>query len=180
MIKAIETVYNGYRFRSRVEARWAVFFDTLGIEYEYEKEGYDLPSGRYLPDFWLPQMLLRTTASEDYGVWLEVKPIEPNDHEYAVATELGEGTKAPVVVGCGLPRSSLQIEDGMYEVWPIWDNYMLFMKCYACGRVKVEFLESNYCICESCGGICDEQHPMIIAAERAAKQARFEFGERGT
>ena len=41
-IKPIETVYNGYRFRSRLEARWAVFFDTLGIEYEYEKEGYEI------------------------------------------------------------------------------------------------------------------------------------------
>jgi len=39
-IKAIETVYNGYKFRSRLEARWAVFFDALGIEYEYEKEGF--------------------------------------------------------------------------------------------------------------------------------------------
>lgn len=41
-IQAIETVYKGYHFRSRLEARWAVFFDTLGIEWEYEKEGYDL------------------------------------------------------------------------------------------------------------------------------------------
>ena len=37
-IKPIETVYNGYRFRSRLEARWAVFFDAAGIEYEYEPE----------------------------------------------------------------------------------------------------------------------------------------------
>ncbi len=51
-IKAIETIYNGYRFRSRLEARWAVFFDALGIKYEYEKEGYDLGElGWYLPDF---------------------------------------------------------------------------------------------------------------------------------
>jgi hypothetical protein len=28
-IKAIETSYKGYRFRSRLEARWAVFFDAL-------------------------------------------------------------------------------------------------------------------------------------------------------
>ena len=42
-IKAIPTKYNGYTFRSRQEARWAVFFDHLGIEYEYEKEGFDLP-----------------------------------------------------------------------------------------------------------------------------------------
>lgn len=51
-IKPIETVYNGYKFRSRLEARWAVFFDSLGIKYEYEPEGYRLPSGdKYLPDF---------------------------------------------------------------------------------------------------------------------------------
>lgn len=37
-IKPIETIYNGYRFRSRLEARWAVFFDALGVEYQYEPE----------------------------------------------------------------------------------------------------------------------------------------------
>lgn len=36
MIKAIETSYKGYRFRSRTEARWAVFFDALGVRWEYE------------------------------------------------------------------------------------------------------------------------------------------------
>ena len=34
-IKAIETYYKGYRFRSRLEARWAVFFDAACVEYEY-------------------------------------------------------------------------------------------------------------------------------------------------
>lgn len=54
-IKPIETIYNGYRFRSRLEARWAVFFDTLGIQYEYEPEGFKLSDGTmYLPDFYLP------------------------------------------------------------------------------------------------------------------------------
>ncbi len=34
--KAKETYYDGYRFRSRLEARWAVFFNNIGLEYEYE------------------------------------------------------------------------------------------------------------------------------------------------
>jgi len=55
MIKAIETKYKGYRFRSRTEARWAVFFDAMGWEWEYEKEGYDIDGTYYLPDFWLPK-----------------------------------------------------------------------------------------------------------------------------
>ena len=54
-IKPIETFYNGYRFRSRLEARWAVFFDSVGMPYEYETEGYILQDGTmYLPDFYLP------------------------------------------------------------------------------------------------------------------------------
>lgn len=33
--KAKETYYDGYRFRSRLEARWAVFFNNIGLEYDY-------------------------------------------------------------------------------------------------------------------------------------------------
>jgi len=52
MIKAIETRYRGYRFRSRLEARWAVCFDNLGINWDYEPEGFKLQNGEwYLPDF---------------------------------------------------------------------------------------------------------------------------------
>jgi len=32
-IKAIETEYDGHRFRSRLEARWAVFFNAVGLTY---------------------------------------------------------------------------------------------------------------------------------------------------
>jgi hypothetical protein len=50
-IRPIETRYKGYRFRSRLEARWAVVFDRLEIPWGYEVQGYALPSGPYLPDF---------------------------------------------------------------------------------------------------------------------------------
>lgn len=60
-IKPIETLYNGYRFRSRLEARWAVFFDVIGLKYEYEVEGYKMDGSevneiRYLPDFYIPSL----------------------------------------------------------------------------------------------------------------------------
>tara|TARA_R100001443_G_scaffold65698_2_gene74923 strand:- start:920 stop:1465 length:546 start_codon:yes stop_codon:yes gene_type:complete len=57
MIKSIETYYKGYLCRSRTEARWLVAFDKAGIQYEYEPEGFDLALvGKYLPDFYLPQV----------------------------------------------------------------------------------------------------------------------------
>ena len=57
-LRPIETRWKGYRFRSRLEARWAVFFDLLKLRWAYEVEGYHLPKGDlYLPDFqvWTPQ-----------------------------------------------------------------------------------------------------------------------------
>lgn len=62
-IKAIETKYRGYHFRSRLEARWAVFFDALGARWEYELEGFSFDGIAYLPDFFLP----------DLGIWCEIK-----------------------------------------------------------------------------------------------------------
>ena len=67
MIQAIQTQYKGYNFRSRLEAKWVCFFDAVGISWLYEPEGFELPSGRYLPDFWLP----------DLGMWVEVKGVLP-------------------------------------------------------------------------------------------------------
>lgn len=66
-LRAIETHFKGYRFRSRLEARWAVFFDALGLKWEYEPEGFVTSAGPYLPDFrvWTPQ---------GKPMWYEVKP----------------------------------------------------------------------------------------------------------
>lgn len=72
MIRAIETHYNGYRFRSRLEARWAVFFDALGLKWEYEPEGFQLPSGYYLPDF---KIRAWPDQSEGAYCYAEVKPL---------------------------------------------------------------------------------------------------------
>lgn len=68
-INAIETAYKKDKFRSRLEARWAVFFNALGIEYQYEEEGFEFETGafgkiRYLPDFYIPS----------WDKYIEIKP----------------------------------------------------------------------------------------------------------
>lgn len=67
-IKPKPTTYNGIKYRSRLEARWAVFFTTLGIHFEYEKHYFELPSGFYLPDFLIPSQEKFPKA-----LWIEVK-----------------------------------------------------------------------------------------------------------
>lgn len=106
---AIETVYNQYRFRSRLEARHAVFFDALGIKYEYEKEGYDLGGTWYLPDFWLP--------GEDR--WVEIKGQAPTEEEINKARTLSTCTQKHVSIlygeiGCPDPNTRERSSFSLY------------------------------------------------------------------
>jgi hypothetical protein len=58
--------------RRFVEARWAFFFDTLGIRYRYEPKRFWLqPDLSYLPDFWLV----------DHRCFIEIKGEKPEQRE---------------------------------------------------------------------------------------------------
>ena len=63
MARALPTKYDGTFYRSRAEARWAVFLKRLGIVFDYEYEGFATGPEAYLPDFLLPGQAL----------WAEVK-----------------------------------------------------------------------------------------------------------
>lgn len=213
-IRAIETEYAGCRFRSRTEARWAVFFDVLGLSWEYEPEGFDLGSIRYLPDFYV-----------DGVGWLEIKPAkEPTELELkkcsAFATnietmymllgapqlpkiEYGQinplhfgGMKvvrgsAAIMFGkveTDPPHSVIEsrphcwhqrVEDGSFLLWPVpaWevvgdDEADFFVFLSLSGKdvglpmakpFKHKKLDS----------------PDLVRAYKAARSARFEFGESG-
>ena len=191
-IKPIETFYNGYRFRSRLEARWAVFFDALEIKYEYEPEGYDLGKlGWYLPDFWLPQVKM----------FAEVKPTEFSPVELEKCRQLCKqsnygvlrlaGTPAqkpywgflpgPCVAGdCpGKPEECERCPDRSYEpgemdfflheshrYWLTEGRFFISMGCNhpeACKGCVLRFCENE----------------IGARAVSAARQARFEHGESG-
>ncbi len=65
-IPAIPTTYNERRYRSRLEAKWAAFFDAVGWKHEYEP--FDL--GEWSPDFLLKGHI---------DVLVEIKPITEID-----------------------------------------------------------------------------------------------------
>lgn len=104
-MKPIQTKYKGYHFRSRLEARWAVFLDALGVTWEYEPEGFDLgEAGWYLPDFKVFKNC-HGRVSEDY-VWLEIKGVPPSPSEQAKVLALAAASGKMVFVGIGLPDSA--------------------------------------------------------------------------
>lgn len=110
MMKAIDTIYNGYMFRSRLEARWAVFFDELEIAYEYEKEGYRLTREPYspidyLPDFWLPER----------DCFIEIKGQVPTPQEKSKAAYLALNSRKNVYIFFGNIHVPSEDEISVYK-----------------------------------------------------------------
>lgn len=181
-MKAKKTFYNNYYFRSKLEAKWAVFFDLMNIRWVYEPEAFICEDkSQYTPDFYLPDVSLRGEIS---GVYLEIKPknYESNDiYEGRISSSIDK----PLVLFCGDPIESIIdiqkhspfVENKNIQLSPNWDNCMVFMFCEECGKVKIEFDEGNYYYCNfcnssiSCGIIASELEKQAIKA----RNFRFKF-----
>lgn len=194
-IKAIETSYKGRLFRSRLEARWAVFFDAVGILWEYENEGYETPAGKYLPDFYI---YLRGYGNP--GWLFEVKPqsavtvgeksvCPPLDRRWFHAIQ---GSRTPLIVACGIP-SGQQVEQWMELTGGlhILGKNILGGK-YADDPSDCHYPHNMFGICECCDritiGHCNDfginkRVPHITERVRraldTATSARFEYGKQG-
>lgn len=167
MLKPIETTYNGYRFRSRLEARWAVFFDALGLPYAYEAEGYDLDGLWYLPDFWLPTL----------NCWVEIKGQRPNAEETTKALRLAQAAGRPVVLFAG--EIDPRIVGGIATTGYFPNSYA-WGSCAHCDYVDiidVNAYKAIHCpICETVR-LFRFSSPLLRKAYDVARAARFEHGE---
>jgi hypothetical protein len=160
------------KYKSRLEARWAVFFDILGVETLYEYEGYQLPSGWYLPDFYVPLM----------DAWFEVKPTEFTKHEDQLCEELSTVTQQRVVMLSG----NITHKDnpyGGFVTWSgesLWDCYYQFCTCPICGKVGIEFEGRGERVCgDKCVPRKDKGHsgndPRLIQAFSVASKYQFSY-----
>lgn len=131
-IKPIPTKYRDTMFRSTLEADWAATLDWYKIEWQYEPEGLQLPSGElYRPDFWLPR--IRT--------YLEIKGLhgervhKPEELRWAVCCEgecdhdgpVGRGFVAWRMVVIGGPAD----RDNRLRAQVPWVS-TAFAQCRAC------------------------------------------------
>jgi len=117
-IKNVPTEYNGRLFRSRLEARWARFFDLL--EWDFEYEPFDLNG--WSPDFllrgkYIKHDLVYTGKNPfahlfkhldmfetiDHPVLVEVKPLDRFDKSAAKKiTDAAAGKFEVLLLGTGL------------------------------------------------------------------------------
>lgn len=177
-IKPIETTYNGYRFRSRLEARWAVFFDAFCIMYEYEPEGFMLKYGmRYLPDFALYNVHWRGEHAEHYlekrtqPIYVEVKGVNKYDEiRLDERVRMEEFAKhAPLIILGNIPLDDFSAQDSCSGLCSFslldGDNYPGFFTVFN-NEIWFSGADHNEFSC----GSADK-------ALSIARQARFEYGE---
>ena len=89
---ATSTPYHHTTFRSPLEARWAVFFDRMGMVWTYEVEEFSVDGQRDAPDFWLPH----------YGCFWKVQASQTFDQDRFGA--LAAIANRPVVISTRLPH----------------------------------------------------------------------------
>ena len=170
-IKAIETHYDGYRFRSRLEARWAVFFNAVGLEYQYEMEGFEMEGVRYLPDFYIPSL----------NRWFEIKGKALSELEIKKCEEFcrrmdNQNIKFSILIGA---PDAVKIDDfyGILEFvweWPsktYSENFRMLSQGLVDKEYYSRFLRGLWVVPD----ISEEE---LAKAVITARQARFEFGER--
>lgn len=144
-ITALPSVYKGVTYRSRMEARWAVFMTEAGIPFFYEPEGYQLEDGSfYLPDFYLPNQ----------DAFMEIKnPLAPDDSKKKPRA-LTEATGKRVFVISQPPiepDGSLGYDaEGFEMMCPEGSDYhYLWCLCPHCGRGEIQFDgRSDRCGCK--------------------------------
>ena len=191
-MKAIDTEYKGYLFRSRLEARWAVFFDACGVKWEYEPEGFDLGDGiYYLPDFLLHDVVIRYNQGNAVkDLWIEVKGRMTEEDAYKISrfancSEEGFGVvvENPILVVSTIPFGD-NFDDEIADIssdYPWYfdvnafnfytidgDNY----PAIPCLNKKGEFVLIG-------GDYMDEtiDYKKTKNAYKLARQARFEHGQ---
>lgn len=175
-LTVIETRYKGYHFRSRLEARFFIFLDTLNLRPAYEPEGFNLGDGIfYLPDFWLPEQ----------DCWVEIKPDAPTGAEADKAGRLATQYGKKVVLFYGPVESQLPMDcwdPGGDSAWAFYpdgsvDYRYLWCECPMCGRLGITFegrVDRLPCRCVEAKTRNFDSH-RLMQAYKAAQSARFEF-----
>ncbi len=91
-IQAIPTAYKSIQYKSRLEARTAIFFNYLGLNFEYEPKFFEIEKDFwYVPDFYL----------RDLELWVEIKGPGLYEEAYLKAKGLCKLTGQFVQVWCG-------------------------------------------------------------------------------
>lgn len=177
--------YGGCQFESVEQARWAVVFDNLGLEWSYHPTTYLMDEGiMYVPDFFLPEVKTSFALREEsYEKGLFISEIESgwpeNDTMFSRNTEIPLWLVGVFPDGTAGNASFDFIDNNAYWISSKGgaDGRYLFCICTYCNQVGVEFEGRSDRIPCGCDKPGDKGYnatdPRIMASFRNAQRMTF-------
>jgi hypothetical protein len=169
-IKAIETKLMGFTFRSRLEARWAAFFELCGWQWDYEPTDFN----GWIPDFAI------------YGrnpIYVEVKPVIKLPQEVADKIDSSGCQNEVLILGQTFPVPNAKVNFTSTQSHALgWLREVYDCHCGDCvGDCKKEK-------CQGCHGVLCRRHffwdeasfgPYFLDPQRAndiaAQKLKYDF-----
>jgi len=162
-VNAIETTYKGYKFRSRLEAKWACVFDQLGWQWEYEP----LDLNGYIPDFTLmwPHGITLVEIKPDLHIGLLANHLQKirdsgwDGQAMVLGAAVGREWQHPTI---GIITDYEYADDAYEQVIGVdfenWDEALLH-KCSGCNKPSVHHLNGVW-RCRVCGAYDGDHYLM--------------------
>lgn len=180
IIKPKRTTYNGICFRSRLEARWAIFFDAVGVEYQYEPEYDEVQAGLgyayYKPDFLMPSL----------NCYIEIKPKEPKDIEVNKAAGWAD-IHQDIYIFYELRLPSKESESAWLMSWSNKHKQVILSKsywwteCLVCQRIAItEYGEYPHECLDKCytGETLDDIFDFYLMSDREMDDEVYPYSSR--
>jgi len=161
-MRSLGATYKGVLYRSRLECRWKIFFDAVGVGAAYEPEVLNLGAFTYIPDFYLAP----------FGAWVEIKGEIVNDREGLRIVEkcaaLALQSERPVI---------LNFHDPLDPICAVFRGDRMYAQsrwthCVLCGQLALKVSSASFTYTW-----CPREHegaPLTLSQLRTARRLLYQ------
>jgi hypothetical protein len=172
----IPTTYKGVQYRSRLEAKWAVFFEKLGFYFSYERYNITNENGDilYVPDFYIYEGINDNDWVDTF--FIEIKPSQPSQQYLDYLASLPLLYNQTILIMVGEPSFSQKQGYEFLSFNPCdhegrrWSKGFSLVQCKYCSWYNLTIIDDD---CPTCR--CNTRFKSEHYARGIAKNYRFDL-----
>ena len=168
-LQPIKTTFEGITYRSKLEARWAVFFKALNFSVEHEPFTIENNGLTWTPDFICFGGLVNPLGKSPL---IEIKPVRPNQDYIKHLQDIRDPDKSDILICVG-DNPSLEQPDGIWITnvvlrgeTSVRHNYAIngfkCLRCPECGRYSINPSSVNGFFCANFHNIKTALHGVAL------------------
>ena len=164
-LQPIKTIFEGIEYRSRLEARWAVFFKRLNFKFEHEPFTVENNGLTWTPDFIVYEGFANPFRKPPL---VEIKPVRPNEDYIKHLQDIRNPDESDILICVG-DNPSLEQQDGILITnvvlngeTTVRENYPVpgfkCSRCPECGRYSINPINLKGYHCELFHNLKTSEH----------------------